>query len=106
MTRHILLVQSDPAEGREDDFNTWYDDEHLPAVLEVPGFTAARRFVAAPGVHGEQPKRRYLAIYEIETDDLAGALAALGAAAKSMHIHEAFDRQNHETFAFTEISAR
>lgn len=106
MTRHLLLVQSEPVPGRDDEFNSWYDDEHLPAVLEVPGFTAARRFVAAPSVHGEQPSRRYLAIYEIETDDLAAALAALSSAARSMHISDAFDRSNHETFAFTEISSR
>ena len=70
MARHILLVQSDAAEGREEEFNTWYDDEHLRDVLGVPGFVAARRFVAVPSVHGELPPNRYVAIYEIETDDL------------------------------------
>jgi len=106
MARHILLVQSEPVAGRDDEFNQWYDEEPLPDVLEVPGFTAARRFVAAPSVHGEEPDRRYLAIYEIETDDLAGALAALSAAARSMHIHAAFDRDNQQTLAYTEITSR
>lgn len=105
MPRHILVVQSDPLEGQHDEFNEWYDAEHLPAVLDVPGFVSARRFRAAPSVHGEEPAHEYLAIYEIESDDLAQTLADLSAAARRMHIHDAFDKANHETYAFTQISS-
>lgn len=104
MTRHILLVHSDPTPGRDDDYNQWYDDVHLPDVLEVRGFVAAKRYVAAPSIHDEMPDRRYLAIYEIETDDLPGALRALSTAAKGMKIHPAFDRTSQQTFAFTELT--
>jgi hypothetical protein len=104
VSRHILLVQSDAADERHDEFNSWYDEEHLPAVLNVPGFVAARRFVASPGIHGETPPHRYVAIYEIETDDLPGALTALSTAAQGMHIHAAFDRSAHETYAFTQVT--
>lgn len=106
MARHILLVQSEPRDGRDDEYNQWYDDEHLPDVLKVPGFVAARRFVAIPGVHGELPGQRYLAIYEVETDDPAAALAALSAAARSMNLSPAFNRETQLTFAFSEISSR
>lgn len=104
MPRHILLVQSSPADGRTSEYNAWYDGTHLPDVLRVKGFVAARRFVAAPGVHGEMPALPYLAIYEIETDDLSAALSALSAAAKDMEIHPSFDRATQQTFAFTEMS--
>ncbi|MBA4857475.1 hypothetical protein IU443_12480 [Nocardia farcinica] len=103
MPRHILLVHSAPADSRDDEYNTWYDEVHLPDVLEVDGFVAARRFVAAASIHGERPELPYLAIYEIETDDLPAALAALSAAAKKMVIHPAFDRSSQQTFAFTEL---
>jgi hypothetical protein len=103
MPRHILLVHSAPANGRDSEYNTWYDNTHLPDVLRVDGFVAARRFVAAPGVHGEMPALPYLAIYEIETDDLPAALAALSAAAKDMEIHPSFDRTTQQAFAFTEL---
>jgi hypothetical protein len=105
MTRHILVVESNALDGRDDEFNQWYDGEHLPAVLQVPGFVAARRFTATTGIHGEIPDHGYLAIYEIETDDLPGALAALSSAAKAMNLHPAFDRATHRTFAFTETFA-
>lgn len=106
MQRHIMLVEADAVGGREDELNTWYEEEHLPAVLEVDGFVAARRFVGAANSHGDLPPRRFLALYEIETDDLAGALAALSAAAREMRFSEAFDHGTHVTHAFTEISSR
>ena len=42
----FLAVTSDPVPGREDEYETWYNDAHLPEVLSIPGFAAARRFVA------------------------------------------------------------
>lgn len=74
----ILVVRSNPAPGREDEYNEWYDGEHVPQMLAVPGFVRARRYV----VHGTPdapPEFRYLAIYEIE-GPVDEALAALGAA--------------------------
>jgi hypothetical protein len=106
MARHILLVQSEPRDGRDDEYNQWYDEEHLPEVLEVAGFVAARRFVAVPGVHGELPAHPYLAIYEIETDDPAATLATLSTAARSMSLSPAFNRETQLSFAFSEISSR
>ncbi|MGQ4615999.1 hypothetical protein [Nocardia sp. R7R-8] len=104
MPRHILLVHSTPTDGRDVEYNTWYDTVHLPDVLQVEGFVAARRFVAAPSIHGDMPELPYLAIYEIDTDDLPTALAALSAAAKDMEIHPSFDRSSQQTFAFTAIT--
>ncbi|HWH30047.1 MAG TPA: hypothetical protein VNU26_14020 [Mycobacteriales bacterium] len=105
MTRHLLLVSADAAEGQDDEFHRWYDQEHLPAVLAVPGFVRAQRFAAVPATRGQLPQHRYLAVYEIETDDLPGALAALSAAARQMHLSPAFDRASSATFAFTALGA-
>ncbi|MBB4615040.1 DUF4286 family protein [Novosphingobium taihuense] len=70
MARYKLVAFSNAAEGRDDDFNTWYDQQHLPDVCAIPGFISAERFVCA----GEGP-HKYMAIYEIETDDFEGMLA-------------------------------
>lgn len=43
---------------REEEFNAWYDMEHIDDVINIPGFTCARRYAA----DGEVPK--YLAWYE------------------------------------------
>jgi len=73
MAKGIMVVASSPADGREDEYNEWYTREHIPALLSVPGFVSARRF----RVHGSPEGHKYLAIYELEADDLAAPIAAL-----------------------------
>ena len=83
MGKYILMVQSNAVGGEDDAFNDWYDNVHLGEVLEVPGFTAAQRFrVKGDPVAGESG-HRYLAVYELETDDPQASLDALGAAVRS-----------------------
>lgn len=50
MSKHILMVFTNPRQGCEEDFNSWYDTVHLPDVLQVAGFEAAQRFVARAGM--------------------------------------------------------
>ncbi len=59
----LLIVQVDIDPAREDEFNRWYDEEHVPDKLLSPGFYSARRFT-----HFSHP-HRYLAIYEVEDGD-------------------------------------
>jgi len=83
MTTFHFMVFSNPVEGREDDFNTWYDKEHLDDLLAVPGFVAAQRYrFAALGPGQNEPTYRYAAIFEAEADDVVtvqeNLMAALG----------------------------
>lgn len=80
MAKHTFLVLSNPTDGKEDEYNDWYDNIHLGEVIQVPGFTAAQRFKldGEPG-HGNSG-HKYMAIYEMDTDDPQGSIAALGAA--------------------------
>lgn len=106
MAKHLVLVFTNPEEGREAEFNAWYDDVHLPDVLSVAGFSAAQRFVAATGARGERPDQQYLAVYEVDTDDLPAALEALRGAAKDMHIDESMAPETVVTYAFSAVSRR
>ena len=78
MPKGVLVVETSPVTTeREDEFNDWYNDTHLVEILKLSGFTSARRFrKLADGGH------RYLAIYEVEADDMHSAIAGLGEAAK------------------------
>jgi hypothetical protein len=58
----LVMIEVDPA--HEADFNRWYNEEHVPERLSVPGFLNARRFVAIEG----EPK--YLALYDLEGPDV------------------------------------
>jgi hypothetical protein len=60
-----LLVNAmnvDPA--YEQEFNEWYDNEHIPALAAVPGTLCARRFRDMKGSH------RYLALYHLQSADV------------------------------------
>ena len=103
MPRHLLIVHGNARDDRDDELNAWYDGEHLPDVLAVPGFVRATRYVAQPSVHGELPEYKYLAIYEIEADNLDGALKALSSAARGMHISDTLE-PGMQTFAYTQVS--
>jgi hypothetical protein len=54
----LLAVWNDIAAADEPEFNAWYEAEHFPERLAVPGFLAARRYRDAA-----EPLR-YAAIYD------------------------------------------
>lgn len=73
MERWLLTVESNCCDpSRENEFNDWYDNVHLPDILETPGFLRAVRYENTSPAEGQG---RFLAMYEIETDDLASTLA-------------------------------
>ncbi len=80
MRKHFLLFFSNPIDGREEEYNKWYTDRHLHDVVKVPGFVSAQRFELSEAQMQEGIEYRYLAIYEIETDDIKSAIDALGQA--------------------------
>ena len=68
----FLLVTMQPPPMLEDEFNAWYDTEHIPERLAVPGILTALRFVCIEGGHP-----RYLAMYDLESLDVMTSTAYL-----------------------------
>ena len=78
MAKYTFLVLTNPVEGREDSFNDWYTNTHIKDVVDVPGIVAAQRFKLAGAQLGPAPHPwRYLALYDIETDNLEQTFATL-----------------------------
>jgi hypothetical protein len=69
MEKYLFIAQcdcNDPA--REKDFIEWLDNIHIPDALATPGFVLADRYI---NINPEENKRpKYMAIYEIETNDI------------------------------------
>lgn len=77
MARGVYVVRSRPVSAERDgELNDWYDRTHIPELLAVPGFVSARRFRRVGGDGGDGGAE-YLAIYEIEADDLSAPVAEL-----------------------------
>jgi hypothetical protein len=80
MQRGILAVQTSPKPGEEEQFNAWYDTHHVPEILASEGFLLGRRFraVRAPGDAASNGNwLKYVAVYDIESNDLAASYASL-----------------------------
>ena len=78
----VLVVQTDPAAGREADFQSWYDGVHIPEILATPGFVQGARFRRVDGAGtgagaAGDDWRSYLAIYEIRAVNVAAAYGQL-----------------------------
>jgi hypothetical protein len=65
----LLLFMTDIDPKLEDEFNRWYEDEHLDERMAIPGFITARRFQALEG----SPK--YLALYDLESPNVLQSAA-------------------------------
>jgi hypothetical protein len=61
----FLLVLMQPPENIEEEFNAWYDSEHVPERLSVPGVLTAIRFSS---ISAATPK--YLAMYDLESESV------------------------------------
>jgi hypothetical protein len=97
MPKYKLVVFTTPVPGRDQDYNDWYQNIHLRDLLAIDGFKSAQRFRLKQAVVPEPPPLPYLAIYEIETNDIDGAIKELIARAESGRIVVS-DALSSETF--------
>jgi hypothetical protein len=114
MDRYAILVFSNPVEGREDEYNEWYDGTHLGDVVRVPGVVSAARYAFESTSYGEATAaptaHRYVTIYELDRDP-EEVLAEMGARAGTpeMPRSEAMDMDNSQTCVWrlrTAVSAQ
>lgn len=62
----ILQLRWEVGPDREDEFNRWYDEEHLGDVVAVPGVFGGRRFVRVAGAaYLKETPWRHLTMYEL-----------------------------------------
>jgi len=74
MENWVLMVEANCTdETRDSEFNKWYDEVHVPDVLSSSGFKSAARYIIKDRV---KDKGKYLATYEIETDDIKRTMEA------------------------------
>src|SRR5690348_18157367 len=65
MTPGLFYVYTDPGTVDETEFHDWYDHEHGPARLTVPGIGPAHRYRAL-----DELKPPWLALYELDRPDV------------------------------------
>ncbi|KAF8151981.1 hypothetical protein K438DRAFT_1623624 [Mycena galopus ATCC 62051] len=74
----LLFVYLEAGSVAEPDLNDWYDNEHIPLRLPVPGVKSAVRYKA---VDSQTPT--WLAFYNLETSEIADSEAFTGLQARA-----------------------
>ena len=90
---YTLIVQTSPVEGREDEYNAWYDDVHLPEFCALPGVISGRRYHITSATPDGTPA--YAAIYELSAhpDEVFKAMNR-GVKDGSVHMSDAVDQSS------------
>ena len=65
MAAGLFYVYTEPGSVDEAEFHDWYDNEHGPARLKVPGVRGAYRYGAL-----DDQKPPWLALYELDSPDV------------------------------------
>jgi hypothetical protein len=74
MEKWLLIVETNcKDERRASEFNDWYNRIHIPDVLSAPGFKSAARYAIQ---YPAGSRAKYLAIFEIETEDIKKTMEA------------------------------
>ncbi|MDR1426512.1 MAG: hypothetical protein LBJ08_01960 [Bifidobacteriaceae bacterium] len=75
---HIFIALTNPVDGKENEFNEFYDRYHVPEVISAPGWVAAQRYELSSEQRADQsPPWKYIVIYEIARPE-GEILSALG----------------------------
>jgi hypothetical protein len=97
------MVKSNAVEGREDEYNSWYNNVHLAEVLKIKGFLSAQRFIINEIQIQNEQVHGYLAIYEIESADVSETIDSLRQASW-LNRSDAIDARSTEISIFSAIT--
>lgn len=93
----LLVVFMEPRPEAETEFNEWYNCHHVPERVSVPGILNARRFELCEG----EGAYKYLAIYELEDEDVLHSEAYLELREQSTPMN--FDRPEVQRLVYRQI---
>ena len=103
MPRQMLVAFTNPVDGREAEYNEWYDKQHLSDVCRLPGFVSARRYKLLEG----ESEYKYLTIYEMDSDDPKRDFGRLGASSgtDAMPMSGTLDSASASALLYEQISS-
>ncbi len=64
--RIAFIVANEPSPDREEEYNQWYNEKHVPMMFGFKGMKNAARYRLTNGSDGSS---RYIAIYEFDSKE-------------------------------------
>ena len=105
MPKHVVIVLSEPVEGREAEFEDWYENTHIREVLETTEWESGQRFVLTADKGQKCPLGR-LAFYEAEAETGADVIARLDATRSARKQSDSFNRKSAGLWVFSETGQK
>jgi len=99
-----LIVLSNPIKGKEKEYNEWYSNIHLQEIVKIDGFISAQRFKLAEEQQMDNQTYKYMAIYEIENENIGDSIKKLNEAAGSLTMAPVIDVDNVHVSIFKSIT--
>jgi hypothetical protein len=103
--KHIVAVLTEPTEGKEDEFNDYYENLHLDEVLATTGWKSAQRFVLTDQI-GQKCPLPYLALYEVEADDATEIIPTMDETRPRRQQSDALNRWTAAAWVFSETGPK
>ncbi len=105
MAKHMVVVLSEPVEGREAEFDDWYENTHIREVLASTGWKNAQRFVLT-AEKGQKCPLQHLALYEAEAESGEGVVATLDATRDQREQSDSFNWKRAGLWVFSETGPK
>ncbi|MDB6107754.1 MAG: hypothetical protein JWO52_7753 [Gammaproteobacteria bacterium] len=109
MSTHFMFAFAKAVDGRKDELNEWFETQHVPDLLQIPGFVSARRVAVRPlGAREGIPVWDFMAIYEIDAEDVQAVIKESGVRMASgvIKMSAALDRSSSLALLGSPISFR
>ena len=109
MSTQFMFAFAKAMDGRRDELNEWFEKQHVPDLLKIPGFVSARRVAVRPlGVREGIPVWDFMAIYEIDAADVPAVIKEAGVRMASgvIKLSEALDRSSSLALLGSQLSFR
>jgi hypothetical protein len=100
---YAQVVFTAMTEGKESEFNVFYNTHHAPEVVAIPGFVRAQRMMLARTTAASIPPTKYLAMYWIKTSDPLALKQAAASAQSAFTTSPAFDTKATRGYTFRAI---
>jgi len=105
MPKHVVVVLSEPVEGREAEFNDWYENTHIQEVLETTGWKSGQRFRLS-AEKGHNCPLQFLAIYEADAENGDAVVARLDETRSKRQQSDSFDWERAAMWVFSETGPK
>jgi hypothetical protein len=105
MPKVKMLVYTNALEGKDEEFNRWYDEIHIPEVLQLTKAVAAQRFRLSDAQPEAPEPHRFLAIYEFDVDS-KDAYDSLTATMSKMDLGSSLDMKSTKVVFYDDLGDR